>query len=221
MNTFDPFAWLEQIVPAQWLHRFIRAGAMAIMLWFMVARIRHYDAFAFKPLWLAETVLYAILALAFMVRSDPVDRSHGAVEIIIPFFGAVLPFGLLLTQPNIWVIEHTVMLRAVFLWMTIFTAFIAWGMWFLRRSFSITVEARVLVTGGPYHWVRHPLYLGEILASAAVVVWRWSTLNVGMFILFVIIQLFRSRREEMKLSKTFSAYRDLLSRSWWFWRMPS
>jgi len=24
MNMFDPFAWLEQILPAQWLHRLIR-----------------------------------------------------------------------------------------------------------------------------------------------------------------------------------------------------
>jgi protein-S-isoprenylcysteine O-methyltransferase Ste14 len=221
MNMFDPFAWLEQVIPAHLLHRLIRAGAMAVVLVFLVVRIRQYDDYAFKPLWLAETVVYFVLAFAFMVRRDPVDRSYGVFEIIVPLIGSVLPFGLLLTGPNVWVIENRVLVRVVFSWMTISTTFTAWGMWVLRRSFSITVEARALVTGGPYRWIRHPIYLGEILASAAVVVWRWSILNVGIFIIFVTIQLFRASREEVKLAKTFPAYRDLSSTSWWFWRRPS
>lgn len=221
MRTFDPFAWLEQIISAPWVHRIIRAGALAVVLVFLVVRIRHYHDYAFKPLWLAETLLFAVLAFAFMVRRDPVDRSRGVVEIIVPLIGSVLPFGLLLTRPGIWVIEHKFLMTVVFSWMTLSTMFTAWSMWVLRRSFSITVEARVLVTRGPYSLVRHPIYLGEILASAAVVVWRWSLLNVGMFILFVTIQLFRAQREETKLTRTFPAYRDLSSRSWWFWRLSS
>ena len=33
----------------------------------------------------------------------------------------------------------------------------------LGRSFSIMPEARVLVTGGPYAFARHPLYAVEII----------------------------------------------------------
>ncbi len=206
-------------MPAQRLHQIIRAGALVASLAFLVVRIRSYHDYAFKPLWLAETLLYFVLVIAFLVRRDPVDRSRGVVDIIMPLIGSVLPFCLLLTRPSIWVVENKLFMTAVFSWMALSTTFTAWSMWVLRRSFSITVEARVLVTGGPYCWVRHPIYLGEILAAAAVVVWRWSLPNSGIFLLFVTIQLLRARREEVKLSRTFPSYENFSGRSWWFWRI--
>jgi len=60
---------------------------MAVVLGFLVVRIRQYHDYAFKPLWLAEALLFAVLGIAFMVRSDHVDRSSGVVEIIVPAEG--------------------------------------------------------------------------------------------------------------------------------------
>jgi len=220
MNRFDPFGLFERLVPAQRLHMIIRIAALMVVFGFLVLRVRQYHDFLFKPLWLAETLLFIILLIAFAVRRDPVDRSRGVVEIVIPLIGAVLPFGLLTTSPSSWLTGSDALLRAVFCWMTLATAFTAWSMWVLRHSFSITVEARALVTKGPYRFVRHPVYLGEILAAAAVVVWRWSLVNVALFALFVTIQLFRARWEECKLEKIFPDYNEFTGRSWWFWKKP-
>src|SRR4030067_708703 len=217
-NRLYPFGLLEQVVPAKRLHWIIRAAALAVVLGFLVVRVRQYDDFLFKPLWAVETLLYVVLAIAFAVRSDPVDRSRGFAEIIVPLIGGVLPFALLITQPGAWIMGNQFLLTAVFCWMTLATGFTALSIWTLRRSFSITVEARTLVTHGPYCWVRHPVYLGEILAAVAVVAWRWSLLNVAIFILFVIIQLLRARREESKLLRTFPEYRSFSTRSRWLWR---
>ncbi len=216
MNQFDPFGQFERIVPAQWLHRIIRAGMLLVVLFFLVMRIRQYDTFLFKPLWAAETLLYVILAIAFAVRSDPVDRSRGVAEMIIPLTGSVLPFTLLFQTPGAWILGKPVLLKVVFCWMAFATGFTAWSIWTLRRSFSITVEARTLVTRGPYRWVRHPVYLGEILAAAAVVAWRWSLLNLAILVLFVIIQLYRARLEESKLRRMFPEYTTFSSGSKWF-----
>jgi protein-S-isoprenylcysteine O-methyltransferase Ste14 len=217
MKKFDPLGWIENIVPMPWLHRIIRATMVAIVLVFLVLRIRQYHNFFWKTLWLAETLLFVVLLIAFLVRRDPVDRSRGIREILIPLIGSALPFLLLLTRPNAWITENINRLAAIFLCMTMSTGFTAWAMWVLRHSFSITVEARSLVTRGPFQWVRHPVYLGEMLSATAVVVWRWSWMNTGILLLFGIIQLLRSRWEESKLMKVFPDYRVFAAKSRWFW----
>jgi protein-S-isoprenylcysteine O-methyltransferase Ste14 len=219
MNSFDPFGWAEQFVPEKWLHRFIRASMLGVLLCFIVVRIGQYHTFFFKPLWLAETLLFVVLAIAVIVRRDPVGRSHGVAEIIIPLVGSVMPFGLLTSPPSIWTRGNSTLLIMIFLWMTIATIFTTWGMWILRRSFSITVEARALVTAGPYRWIRHPVYLGEVMAAFALMVLRVSILNIMIFTLFVIIQASRARMEEQKLLSIFPDYRNFADRSWWFWKV--
>ena len=107
----------------------------------------------------------------------------------------------------------------LFALMTLFTAFTIWGMVTLRRAFSVTVEARTLVTGGPYRFIRHPIYAGETLTGAMVVILRLSPLNASLLVLFVVLQLFRSRLEERKLSRNFPEYRDTVGQSWWFWKV--
>ena len=219
MTRLDPISWFEHILPLPWLHRIIRLAAIAIVSVFLLFRIGQYHTYFWKPLWVAETPLYFVLIIAFIARCNPVDRSKGVKEIILPLIGSLLPFSLLRTLPGAWIVKNTSLLTTVFLWMTLATALTIWGIWVLRYSFSITIEARSLVTSGPYRWVRHPIYLGEILASAAVVVWRWSLMNVSFFLAFLIIQILRSRWEESKLKKIFPRYRELLSRSRWFWNI--
>jgi len=42
--------------------------------------------------------------------------------------------------------------------------FAAWALTVLGRSFAVLPVKRPLVTAGPYRWVRHPAYLGELVA---------------------------------------------------------
>ncbi len=219
MIAFDPFGWTARVLPEKWLHRLIRAGAIAVFCLFLFRRIQQYDDFLFKPLWLVETLIYLVLIAVFVLRVNPLDRAKGAREIVLPLMGGLLPFALLTSAPNPAVWRHSVVLYGVFGWMTAATLLTIWGMWVMRRSFSITVEARVLVTGGPYRWLRHPIYAGEILTAAAVMLWRFSLANLVLMIAFVLIQLLRSRWEEQKLTRVFPDYAGWASTSWWFWRI--
>lgn len=216
--VFDPFGWASRLVPAHWLHRLIRVVVVAVFAVFFVRRVQQYDAFLLKPLWLVETLIYLVLAAAFIMRLDPLERSRGVREVLVPLVGGLLPFALLTSPPHSAVWTHSILLHGVFWWMTIATVFTVWGMWVMRRAFSITVEARELVTRGPYRWIRHPIYTGELLTAAAVTLWRFSILNLALFAAFVAIQLLRSHWEEQKLARVFSAYADTTGRVWWFWR---
>jgi|ERR1700674_1775780 protein-S-isoprenylcysteine O-methyltransferase Ste14 len=218
---FDPFGWAALLVPEKWLHRLIRAGAIVVFCFFLVRRIGEYSDFLLKPLWVMETLIYLVLIAAFLLRINPLDRARGVREVLLPLVGGLLPFALLASPPHPSVRSNVAALYGVFWWMTVATALTIWGMWSLRRSFSITVEARELVTRGPYRWLRHPVYAGELLTAAAVMAWRFSYLALVTFGLFAAIQLLRSRWEEKKLGRVFANYADWAKTVWWFWPLKS
>lgn len=215
MRKFDPFGQLERFLPEKHLHLLIRLGAVALYTTLFVLRAMQYSDFLFKPLWVVETLIYMVLAIAFFVRTDPVERSRGMKEVIIPLVGSLLPFALLHTPPSPWVVNNRTLLLFVFCWMTASTALTVWGMWALRLAFSITVEARSLVTAGPYRFIRHPIYLGEMISAGAVAFWRFSVMNCLVFLLFVCIQLARARWEEGKLERNIPGYGAYAERTWW------
>lgn len=206
MKEFDPFEWLTKWIPGRILHLLMRIGVIAIAIVFLIHRVSEYHRFLVKPLWLVETFIFFAIIISYAMRTDPPVHSRGIKEIIIPLIGAVAPFALLFTPPHPWTYNNICGLYAVFYWMTASTALTVWGIWTLRRSFSITVEVRTLVTNGPYRWLRHPIYTGEILTAGGVLAWRFSLRNLAIFIIFVIIQILRAKWEEEKLKEYFPEY---------------
>jgi protein-S-isoprenylcysteine O-methyltransferase Ste14 len=217
MKEFDPFGWLEKFFPAHFLHRLIRIGIIVILIIFLVHRVSLYGHYLVRSLWVAETLVYVVFLVSYAIRIDPIERSRGLKETIIPLIGGVLPFTLLSSPPSLLTAGNWLMIYIIFYWMTATTALTIWGLWTLRCSFSITVEVRALITNGPYRWIRHPVYMGEILTALAVTTWRFSILNLALFTLFVIIQLLRARSEEAKLSRVFAAYSIYAARVIWIW----
>ena len=83
----------------------------------------------------------------------------------------------------------------------------------LGRSLSILPEARRLVTQGPYAIIRHPLYLGELVALLGVTVQYFSGWALLLLLLQCAFQLGRIRNEERVLSSVFPEYRDYMART--------
>ena len=218
MEEFDPFGWLENYIPARIIHLLIRISIIAVLIVFLIQRISSFNLYMVKPLWVMETLIFVVFLVSYLIRKDPVNRSSGAKEIIVPLIGAILPFALLFSPPNLFIVASPVALQVIFYWMTAATALTVWGLWTLKRSFSITVEARDLVTNGPYRFVRHPIYSGEILTALAVTVWRFSLLNLFIITLFVVIQLLRAKWEEDKLALVFPGYSIYAAKTSWFFR---
>ncbi len=71
----------------------------------------------------------------------------------------------------------------------------------LNRSIGIVAANRGVRTGGPYAWVRHPLYAGEIVFFASYLVSNWSYQNALLVSLIILGQVVRSRQEEALLAR--------------------
>lgn len=77
----------------------------------------------------------------------------------------------------------------------------------LGRCFGVLPEARGLVIRGPYRFVRHPVYLGEIGVLAGLTLSSSAAWSVAIFGAFVIAQSIRMRLEERALTAAFPDYR--------------
>jgi protein-S-isoprenylcysteine O-methyltransferase Ste14 len=83
-----------------------------------------------------------------------------------------------------------------------------WGMPMSRK------EEPELVTGGPYAFVRHPIYSGIILAMLGSAIGE-SIIWVLPLVLFVPYFLYSARREEELMREQFPAqYPDYMRRTW-------
>ena len=83
----------------------------------------------------------------------------------------------------------------------------------LGRSFSITPQARALVTTGPYAVVRHPLYLCEEITVIGVMLLHFSVAAVLIVVVQWIFQLRRMSNEEQVLRSVFPEYAGYAART--------
>ncbi|HVY61332.1 MAG TPA: isoprenylcysteine carboxylmethyltransferase family protein, partial [Planctomycetota bacterium] len=162
------------------------------------------------PVFWLEVAVIATVVLAYLSRRPALRRADAPLEVILPLVATALPFGLALgpAGPRI--------APAIGLTMSAGLALSLAGLLSLRRSFSILVEVRDLVVSGPYRWLRHPIYAGEIVACAGVLALRFSALTAAVFAAFVAVQVARALLEERKLSRALPAYAEYAKRTWRF-----
>jgi protein-S-isoprenylcysteine O-methyltransferase Ste14 len=77
----------------------------------------------------------------------------------------------------------------------------------LGRCFGVLPDVRGLVTRGPYRLVRHPLYLGELVAALGIAIGssRWAV-ALGAWAVCLVLQLVRTHHEEATLRAEFPEY---------------
>jgi len=85
----------------------------------------------------------------------------------------------------------------------------------LGRSFSVTPQARALVTTGIYSRIRNPIYISAeiLLIGIAIMLWKLSLLLV--FLVVIPMQIWRARSEARVLEEKFGdEYREYRRRTW-------
>ncbi|MCG8407335.1 MAG: isoprenylcysteine carboxylmethyltransferase family protein [Phycisphaerales bacterium] len=179
---------------------------------------------------------YLLIALGFCFRLPPRSRASRGRDIVIALSGAFLPFAPIVLEWTLgWLspawssafqsfrwgdkpLSLSAMLSGTIL-ILLGNALDVWGYGTLFRSLSIVPEARELKVRGAYRLVRHPVYLGQIMAQGGAwlcfakthVVW------ITFYFCFVALQLYRSKLEDRVLEQAFGErYRQWKQRTFWF-----
>jgi protein-S-isoprenylcysteine O-methyltransferase Ste14 len=181
--------------------------------------------------WGLLTLLAILFWSAYWRRRPAIALASRPVEILLPLVCSGLPLA---QYPPTFLVDFLNQLRpgsAAFLWRPWFEAeatlglsimaageaFAVAAMLSLGRSFSIFSEVRDLVTCGLYRYVRHPLYLGEMVAVWGYVIAWPSPWALGSAVLFTGLQSWRARVEEGRLSKYHGAYAGYRERAGFLW----
>jgi len=93
---------------------------------------------------------------------------------------------------------------------------VTWSVWslrFLGRNLSVLAQARNVVDRGPYRWVRHPLYAGEIVSSLGLAIAAGSAAAAGLWLALCALQGYRALREEQVLLRALPGYRVYRART--------
>jgi protein-S-isoprenylcysteine O-methyltransferase Ste14 len=155
-------------------------------------------------------VFLVVLVVMFAVRHIPQRAALGFYPRFAAAAGTFLSVGFLLLPAQ----ELSYALHLASLLLVIAgTVFAICALLVLGRSISLLPEARRLVTRGPYALVRHPLYLGEMVAIAGVALQylsAWALLLLGLVWAF---QLQRMKYEELVLFQSFPEYGEYMART--------
>lgn len=156
-----------------------------------------------RSVQLANGVFALVLIVLFVSRPAPIARSPGWKAITAGVAGGLAPMAIIFLPRGAPGHAVTLASNVVILVATLASV---WIVLWLGRSFSILPQARKLVTGGPYRFVRHPLYLAEFVALFGLA-WQfalpWSLL---LWCAAAAAQFPRMHFEERILAETFPEY---------------
>jgi protein-S-isoprenylcysteine O-methyltransferase Ste14 len=130
--------------------------------------------------------LQSALAAFLLVMHKPVERVSHPLMTLIAWVCALLPLAFNLEGANILYSLPGLLLTI-------------WALIALGFSFSIAPEDRGIVTRGPYRFVRHPMYLGEILSLLGLCLSAQNTWNWFALLLFIRLLALRISAEERVL----------------------
>lgn len=155
-------------------------------------------------------IFVATLLVLMIIRRPAKARAQGFVPRLSAFMGTFLCLAVVWLPPQpIGLALSTASVLLLLAGM----GFSVYALLHLGRSFSVMAEARRLVVDGPYARVRHPLYLGEAIATLGLTLQFLSAFALLIVSLQLAFQIIRMRNEELVLAEMFPEYGDYKMRT--------
>jgi protein-S-isoprenylcysteine O-methyltransferase Ste14 len=174
----------------------------AFLAFWMAGQSFQASGWAFNLLPLILTGVHnAILAVVYLVQrpASSMDRKG----LWLAWIAALLPV--------VGGIPQTISWTAFGICLTGY-GFVFWSLLTLKSQFGMAPADRGLVSTGPYRWLRHPMYLGELMVRSAITVSNSVTvLSYVLLMALIGVQCWRAIREEQVIS----GYPDYADRTTW------
>ncbi len=174
----------------------------------------------FGLLLIAQTLLILffnlLLGFIYLSRDEFQTQAKGLLEryfplvIVLAFYLFNLWNGLSkIFNPELFIAGSLLSIAGLLL--AVVSVFSLW------KSFSMMMEVRSLIVKGPYRFVRHPLYLGEVLGLLGMTLVRFHWIKLVVFVLLLGLVVIRAKKEEQKLIRNIPAYRRYQKKAGFFW----
>jgi protein-S-isoprenylcysteine O-methyltransferase Ste14 len=191
----------------------VPAATMMLIVDAMVLAQSHGNGFAGTLRWIGTALVaafYAVIIWAYLRRGPARATSRSITAHVAAVTATLIPFAFPLLNNATVTTER--MLVANLLLVT-GTAWAVWSLLTLGRNLSVLAQAREVVEHGPYRWVRHPLYTGEIVSSLGLAITAGTTAATAVWITLVGLQVYRARQEEQVLVGTLPTYASYRTRT--------
>jgi protein-S-isoprenylcysteine O-methyltransferase Ste14 len=190
----------SRLIPALFFSVFL--ARYLLSLWDGLHSVRQPSDYLFVIQQVLALAYFTMLVVLYSTRLPARGTDHRFAVVFIAFSGTFSAIGASFLPGGG---RHEWLVLPADILATVGLAYAVWGLAYLRRSFSIIPEARRLVTGGPYAFSRHPVYLGEIITAIGVNMATAGWPSALAVLYFVICELLRMRWEEGVLARAFPA----------------
>ncbi len=175
-----------------WLKR------LAILGWTLAAAGYLLASWQTASMTAGLLALHALLVAAALAHQRAAKTQANPIDQGVAWLSAALPLTLRLTNETLTGQVTNLIGLGLTTW-----ALLTLGQ---GRAFSVAPADRGLIATGPYQFIRHPMYAGELLSVTGVVFWGsfsvWNLLVLGL----LFISLLRRIRVEEQMVSGYRSY---------------
>ncbi len=146
-----------------------------------------------SPVAILNAVALTVLTMMFVFRRPAKDVDRSVTSLLAALLGNFLPFAFILRDPNDWAGHVPAGIEMVTIALAI------WTVLSLRTSMGITPANRGVKTGGPYRFIRHPLYTLVIISQIGLLLEYPSLTNCVILAMAVVFKSVMIQKEERVL----------------------
>lgn len=196
--------------------RLLPAGVFGLLAWPMlkniVAMYQSGATWYYLGYGITGLAFTIVVALLLVIRRRKWGQPAAFLPRIIALVATFMSVVAIRFLPRVFIAPWVVLTSMILSWLGLVWMMVALA--YLGRCFGLFPEVRGLVMRGPYRWIRHPLYLGELVMLLGLLLPLISPLAVVLLALEAVLQIIRALYEERALLRVFPEYRDYMTRTW-------